>query len=65
MYKGSFNMDKAKNVLKYYVFCNTLKDVVRTGWKDWNVNRERLESIAEHIYGVSDVGNSNEKRIRL
>ena len=45
-------MDKAKNVLKYYVFCNTLKDVVRTGWKDWNVNRERLESIAEHIYGV-------------
>lgn len=52
MYKGSFNMDKAKNVLKYYVFCNTLKDVVRTGWKDWKVNRERLESIAEHIYGV-------------
>lgn len=45
-------MDKAKNVLKYYVFCNTLKDVVRTGWKDWKVNRERLESIAEHIYGV-------------
>ena len=45
-------MDKAKNVLKYYVFCNTLKDVVRTGWKDWKVNRERLESVAEHIYGV-------------
>lgn len=45
-------MDKAKNVIKYYVFCNTLKDVVRTGWKDWKVNRERLESIAEHIYGV-------------
>ncbi len=45
-------MDKAKNVLKYYVFCNTLKDVVRTGWKDWNVNCERLETIAEHIYGV-------------
>jgi len=45
-------MDKAKNVLRYYVFCNTLKDVVRTGWKDWQVSRERLESIAEHIYGV-------------
>lgn len=45
-------MDRAKNVLKYYVFCNTLKDVVRTGWKDWKVKRERLESIAEHIYGV-------------
>lgn len=45
-------MDKAKSVLRYYVFCNTLKDVVRTGWKDWRVSRERLESIAEHIYGV-------------
>lgn len=45
-------MDKAKNVLRYYVLCNTLKDVVRTGWKDWEIKRERLESIAEHIYSV-------------
>lgn len=45
-------MDKAKNVLRYYVLCNTLKDVVRTGWKDWKIKRERLESIAEHIYSV-------------
>lgn len=45
-------MDKAKNVLRYYVLCNTLKDVVRTGWKDWGIKRERLESIAEHIYSV-------------
>ena len=45
-------MDKAKSVLRYYVFCNTLKDIVRTGWKDWRISRERLESIAEHIYGV-------------
>lgn len=45
-------MDKAKSVLRYYVFCNTLKGVVRTGWRDWRVSRERLESIAEHIYGV-------------
>ena len=45
-------MDKAKNVLRYYVLCNTLKDVVRTGWKDLGVKRERLESIAEHIYSV-------------
>lgn len=45
-------MEKAESVLRYYVLCNTLKNVVRTGWKDWKVNRERLESIAEHIYGV-------------
>jgi len=43
---------KEKNVLKYYVLCNKLKDIVRTGWKDWNVKRERIESIAEHIFGT-------------
>lgn len=43
---------KEENVIKYYVLCNKLKNVIRTGWKDWKVNRERLESVAEHIYGV-------------
>ena len=45
-------MTKEENVIKYYVLCNRLKDVIRTGWKDWNVKRERIESVAEHIYGV-------------
>lgn len=45
-------MEKAKSVIRYYVLCNKLKDVIRTGWKDWNVNRTRIESVAEHIYGV-------------
>ncbi len=45
-------MSKEQNVLNYYVLCNKLKNTIRTGWKDWNVNKERLESVAEHIYGV-------------
>lgn len=45
-------MSKEENVIKYYVLCNRLKNVIRTGWKDWQVNRERLESVAEHIFGV-------------
>lgn len=45
-------MNNAKNVINYYVLCNRLKDVIRTGWKDWNVKRDRVESVAEHIYGV-------------
>ena len=44
-------MNKEKNVINYYVLCNKLKNVIRTGWLDWNVNRERVESIAEHIFG--------------
>ena len=45
-------MSKEENVVRYYVLCNKLKDVIRTGWKDWNVKKERVESVAEHIYGT-------------
>ena len=45
-------MSKEKNVINYYLLCNKLKNIVRTGWINWNVQRERIESIAEHIYGV-------------
>lgn len=43
---------REENVVRYYVLCNRLKDVIRTGWKNWNVKRDRLESVAEHIFGV-------------
>ena len=45
-------MERTENVIKYYVLCNKLKDVIRTGWKDWKVKRDRIESVAEHIFGV-------------
>ena len=45
-------MELAKNVFEFYVLANRLKDTVRTGWKNWNVRRGRLESVAEHIYGT-------------
>ena len=45
-------MTKEENVINYYVICNKLKNIIRTGWKDWNVKKERLESVAEHIFGT-------------
>ena len=45
-------MSKESNVIEFYVLCNRLKNVVRTGWIKWGVNKERVESIAEHIYGT-------------
>ena len=45
-------MSKEQNVVNYYVICNRLKNVVRTGWKNWNVRRDRIESVAEHIFGT-------------
>ena len=45
-------MKSEKNVIEFYVLCNKLKNVIRTGWKNWNVKRDRIESVAEHIYGA-------------
>lgn len=45
-------MKREENVVRYYVLCNKLKDIVRTGWLNWHVERERVESVAEHIFGV-------------
>ena len=39
------------NVLKYYLYANKLKEKVRTGWVEIGINKDRLESVAEHIYG--------------
>ena len=45
-------MKKVENIVRYYTLCNKLKDIVRTGWLDWHVSRNRVESVAEHIFGV-------------
>lgn len=43
---------KIRNLLQFYLLATELKDKIRSGWKIWNVNRERVESVAEHIYGT-------------
>lgn len=45
-------MKSEEKVLSYYALCNKLKNIIRTGWKNWNVKQERLESVAEHIFGT-------------
>ena len=46
--------EKLRNALRFYLLATRLKYIVRSGWdeKHWNVNKDRLESIAEHIYGT-------------
>lgn len=43
---------RIKNTVDFYVMCTKLKDTIRTGPIIWNAKRERIESVAEHIYGV-------------
>ena len=43
---------KIENALKFYLLAAKLKDMVRSGWAIWGVDRERVESVAEHVYGT-------------
>ena len=43
---------KITNLLQFYLLATELKDKIRSGWKVWNIDRERVESVAEHIYGT-------------
>ena len=43
---------KIKDIMSFYALCSKLKDTIRKGPLIWNANRKRIESVAEHIYGV-------------
>ncbi len=45
-------MGRSKNVLEFYYLACQLKELVRSGWNQWNVPVERRESVAEHIFGT-------------
>lgn len=47
---------KLLNVLEFYYETARLKEIERSGWKRWNVSREkRIESIPEHVYGTQQL----------
>ena len=43
--------NKAKRIIDFYLYVNKLKYKVRTGFVEIGITKERLESVAEHIYG--------------
>ena len=45
---------RMKNAMRFYLLATQLKYKIRKGWDEqhWNVKKERLESVAEHIYGT-------------
>ncbi|MCQ2978933.1 MAG: HD domain-containing protein [Clostridia bacterium] len=44
--------NKIDNALRFYMQAHKLKTVIRSGWKVWQIDIDRAESIAEHIYGT-------------
>ncbi len=39
------------NIIKFYLITHKLKEKIRTGWVEVEISSQRLESVAEHIYG--------------
>ena len=35
--------DKIKTIIDYYVLTNKLKDVIRSGWKKWNIKKQEIK----------------------
>lgn len=60
-------MDDSKiiNSLKFYLLATELKDKIRSGWKIWNIDRQRVESVAEHIYGTCILAISIDSQFKL
>lgn len=46
------NQQQITNVITFHALTCKLKTVIRTGWKRWNVQRDRIESVAEHVFGT-------------
>lgn len=46
--------ERLKNSMRFYLLATQLKYKIRSGWDEnhWNVGKERLESIAEHVFGT-------------
>lgn len=52
MLNPTSNRRSVINVIEFYKIAVALKQIIRSGWKQWNVKQERLESVAEHVYGT-------------
>lgn len=55
------------NIINFYMMANNLKNVIRTGWKEVGIPSEKIESVADHVYGTMVLSLSiiEEKRLDL
>ena len=46
--------ERLKSIMRFYLLATRLKYKIRSGWDEthWNVSKERLESVDEHVYGT-------------
>jgi putative hydrolase of HD superfamily len=61
---GDIMENQIKNALSFYYTATKLKYLIRSGWLKWNISKERLESVAEHIYGTCILAIAIESEIK-
>ena len=54
-----------ENNIKWIFFKNRLKNVFRTGWLELGVNKDQVESVADHIASTSSLINSYNNQFEL
>lgn len=56
-----------KNILDFYKLAIQLKEVERTGWIEVGIPKEKVESVADHVYGTMMLAMAviNEKKLSL
>ena len=56
-----------KNIINFYITASKLKNIKRTGWKEVGIPSEKIESVADHVYGslVLALAVSSEKNLNL
>lgn len=61
--------NKIETIMRFYLLATKLKYKIRSGWnkEHWNIDSDRLESIAEHVYGclVLTLGIYSEYRYKI
>ena len=55
------------NIINFYLEANNLKNVIRTGWKEVGISDDKIESVADHVFGTEILALSiiNEKNLSL
>jgi 5'-deoxynucleotidase YfbR-like HD superfamily hydrolase len=48
-------MTNEESIIKYYILIAKLKDLIRSGWIKNEIQRKRVESVAEHIYSTENL----------
>lgn len=58
---------KSNNIINFYILANKLKYKIRTGWIEIGIEKDRLESVAEHIFGtlILAIGIDSEYELKL